>query len=230
MRHITTQSADQTLSLRGIADHSWHTRGACHGLEPERADRLFFPLPRDHRAVAEAKSLCGGCPVRKACFDHAIGRGIKEGIWGGLTEAERRPWQDHVRHRLDYTRVRAAFLGRDIALSEAERKALTRHAYVRGWTAKRLAYALQLDLDYARDLMREAAQDVAARDRYWATCPTEETTQDSSEDTGPSKGTDNAPDSPDDGTGNDEAASATPVPVPRHIHTQELVTALGKAA
>ncbi|CAL9535109.1 WhiB family transcriptional regulator [Streptomyces sp. enrichment culture] len=37
----------------------------------------------------EAKALCAGCPVRTACADHAIRNGIRDGIYGGLTIAER---------------------------------------------------------------------------------------------------------------------------------------------
>jgi WhiB family transcriptional regulator, redox-sensing transcriptional regulator len=218
LRYITTVDATRP-ALRGIADHSWHARSACRDLPPAEADRLFFPLPRAHKAIAEAKSLCGGCPVKKECFNAALEQGSKEGIWGGLTEKERRPWRAKISKRLDYERVRSAFLGRDVHLSDAEREAVTRHAYVRGWSPERLAHTLRLDLDYARDLMREAAHAVADRDRYWGQYGTAE---DRDED-----GT-----SPED-SGNEGEADTEPEgfsPVARHIHTQSLITALGKAA
>ncbi|MFI0743291.1 WhiB family transcriptional regulator [Streptomyces sp. NPDC021100] len=213
MRYITTDDAPPT-PLRGIADHSWHVRGLCHGMTPEDADEIFFPKPRDHQAIAEAKSLCGRCPVKRECFTHALDNAIKDGIWGGLTEAERRPWHAKVNARLDYARVRAAFAGRDVHLSDAERAAVTRHAYVRGWTPERLAHTLQLDLDYARDLMREAAHAVADRDRYWDLYDSQD------EPT-------TAPDQSRDDEDEDEPASS---PVTRQVHTHALIAALGKAS
>ncbi|MFJ5037995.1 WhiB family transcriptional regulator [Streptomyces parvulus] len=36
-----------------------------------------------------AKALCAGCPVREACADYAIDNDFRDGIWGGLTVAER---------------------------------------------------------------------------------------------------------------------------------------------
>ncbi|MFJ8957705.1 WhiB family transcriptional regulator [Streptomyces sp. NPDC102383] len=164
MRHITTHDAPAT-GLRGIGDTSWHTRGACHGMDVEDADAVFFPLPRDHEAIAEAKELCGWCPVRRDCLDFALENVLKEGIWGGFTEAERRPLHDGLHRRLDYRRVTAFFQGRDVHLSEAERQVVIDHAYVRGWQPDRLAAALQIGPKHARDLLRQAANKVFDRDR-----------------------------------------------------------------
>lgn len=164
MRHITTHDAPAT-GLRGIADTSWHTRGACHGMDVEDADAVFFPLPRDHEAIAEAKELCGWCPVRSDCLNYALENVLKEGIWGGLTEAERRPWHDGLPQRLDYRRVIAFFQGRDVHLTEAERQVVVDHAYVRGWRPDLLAAGLQISPKHARDLLRQAANKVLDRDR-----------------------------------------------------------------
>ncbi|OII62899.1 MULTISPECIES: WhiB family transcriptional regulator [unclassified Streptomyces] len=164
MRHITTHDAPAT-GLRGIADTSWHTHGACHGMDVEDADAVFFPLPRDHEAIAEAKELCGWCPVRSDCLNYALENVLKEGIWGGLTEAERRPWHDGLPQRLDYRRVTAFFQGRNVHLTEAERQVVIDHAYVRGWRPDRLAAGLQISHKHARDLLRQAANKVLDRDR-----------------------------------------------------------------
>ncbi|MFE2518365.1 WhiB family transcriptional regulator [Streptomyces mirabilis] len=166
MRHITTHNAPAT-DLRSIGDTSWHSRGACHGMDPEDADAVFFPLPRDHEAIAEAKELCGWCPVRRECLDFALENVLKEGIWGGLTEAERRPLHDGLHQRLDYRRVTAFFQGRDVHLTEAERQVVIDHAYVRGWRPDRLAAALQISHKHARDLLRQAANKVLDRDRTY---------------------------------------------------------------
>nr|WP_272482195.1 WhiB family transcriptional regulator [Streptomyces niveus] len=165
LRHITTHTTPAT-GLRSIGDTSWHLRGACYGMDPEEADELFFPLPRDLCAIAEARSLCARCPVRRDCLNHALENGIKEGTWGGLTKAERRPWHDGLPHRMDYSRVVAFFNGRDVHLTSRERQAVVDHAYVRGWRPARLAVALQISPQHARDLLRQVANKVFDRDRY----------------------------------------------------------------
>lgn len=163
MRHITTHAAPAT-GLGGIGDTYWHTRGACHGMDVEDADAVFFPGPRDHEEIAESKELCGWCPVRRECLDFALENVLKEGTWGGLTEAERRPLHDELPQRLDYRRVTAFFQGRDVHLTEAERQVVIDHAYVRGWRPARLAIALTISHKHARDLLRQAANKVLDRD------------------------------------------------------------------
>ncbi|MDT0382587.1 WhiB family transcriptional regulator [Streptomyces sp. DSM 42041] len=199
MHTITTHDAPAT-PLRAVADTSWHHRARCHSLAYQEADRLFFPKPRDRAAIVQARALCARCPVREACFNYALDNGLREGIWGGLTEAERRPRHAKVAHRLDYTRVRAVFAGRDVHLSDAERATVTRHAYVRGWNPEHLAHTLRIDPEWARDLLRKAAQDIADRDRYT------------------------------DLTDDAEAPAADSSPVPGQVQTGALIAAFGKAA
>jgi len=38
----------------------------------------------------EARRLCGGCAVRTECLAHALDHRIEFGVWGGMTERERR--------------------------------------------------------------------------------------------------------------------------------------------
>lgn len=42
------------------------------------------------RSSAPAKTMCKGCVVTQQCLGYALQNGIKYGIWGGLTERERR--------------------------------------------------------------------------------------------------------------------------------------------
>ncbi|WP_371588850.1 WhiB family transcriptional regulator [Streptomyces virginiae] len=214
MRQITTNT-QPVPDLRGIADISWHDRGNCHDLDTAEADRMFFPAPRAHADIAEAKTLCGACPVRQDCFTHAMDNDIRWGLWGGLTEAERKPWRAKVAKRLDYQRVRAALMGRDVHLSAAERDAVTRAAHVRGWSTSRLAYVLGVDFDHARDLLRRAAHAVADRDRYWKV-----PAADSQASPAGSNGEDD----------NGSAPEETFCQVPRQAQTRELNDALRKAA
>lgn len=58
-------------------------RGACLSVDPG----LFFDSHTEHAA----KQVCRRCPVLKACLDYAVRCGEKHGVWGGTTEAERRP-------------------------------------------------------------------------------------------------------------------------------------------
>jgi WhiB family redox-sensing transcriptional regulator len=57
---------------------------------------LFFPPAyqerKDEREERErrAKSICAGCAVQPECLDYAMSIRELHGIWGGLTEAERR--------------------------------------------------------------------------------------------------------------------------------------------
>ena len=53
---------------------------------------IFFPEKGKDRAkkIEEAKQVCSGCVIKSKCLDDAIGREEQYGIWGGLTEDERR--------------------------------------------------------------------------------------------------------------------------------------------
>lgn len=68
---------------------TWHRQAACLSADPE----LFFPngSTGDHaRQAAVAKRLCMSCPVRVACLEFALESRQDFGVWGGLTEEERR--------------------------------------------------------------------------------------------------------------------------------------------
>src|SRR5277367_7044931 len=61
----------------------WTLRAACRGAAP---DALFTSGAAQHRA----KSVCRGCPVRTECLADALDNRVEFGVWGGLTERERR--------------------------------------------------------------------------------------------------------------------------------------------
>lgn len=63
---------------------SWRDRGRCRGLDPD----IFYPPEEDDGL--EAKEICAHCSVREICLEHAITHREKIGVWGGLTERERR--------------------------------------------------------------------------------------------------------------------------------------------
>jgi WhiB family redox-sensing transcriptional regulator len=73
----------------GWDEGGWRAHAACRGEDPE----LFFPADSTGPAlaqVAEAKRVCADCPVRQECLRFALSTGQGYGIWGGLTEDERR--------------------------------------------------------------------------------------------------------------------------------------------
>jgi WhiB family transcriptional regulator, redox-sensing transcriptional regulator len=65
-------------------DRSWQRQANCMGVDPD----LFFP--ERGASTREAKEVCRGCVVREDCLEYALANGEKFGIWGGLSERERR--------------------------------------------------------------------------------------------------------------------------------------------
>ncbi|MFK4085221.1 WhiB family transcriptional regulator [Kribbella sp. NPDC020789] len=67
----------------------WILAAACRDEDPE----LFFPIGTTGPSLLQteaAKQVCARCPVRPDCLDWALTTGQDAGIWGGLTEIERR--------------------------------------------------------------------------------------------------------------------------------------------
>jgi WhiB family transcriptional regulator, redox-sensing transcriptional regulator len=68
---------------------NWRTRAACRDSDPE----LFFPIGSTGMALDQiraAKAVCDQCTTRKPCLDFAIATNQEAGVWGGLSEDERR--------------------------------------------------------------------------------------------------------------------------------------------
>jgi WhiB family redox-sensing transcriptional regulator len=64
---------------------NWDDEANCRSVDPE----VFFPERQgDHAAMA--KGICRGCPVRMQCLEFALDARLDHGVWGGLTEHERR--------------------------------------------------------------------------------------------------------------------------------------------
>ncbi|MBO0874664.1 MAG: WhiB family transcriptional regulator [Pseudonocardia sp.] len=102
---------------------NWRVSANCRNGDPER---LFVTGAKQR----EARSICRGCPVLTQCLAHALDERIEFGVWGGLTERERRAM---LRRRPDVTSweplLRAAAAraaGRPPAASAAERGPLPR--------------------------------------------------------------------------------------------------------
>jgi WhiB family transcriptional regulator, redox-sensing transcriptional regulator len=65
-------------------ERGWQEQANCLGVDPD----LFFP--ERGASTREAKSVCGSCEVRVECLEYALSHAEKFGIWGGLSERERR--------------------------------------------------------------------------------------------------------------------------------------------
>jgi len=65
-------------------DEQWQERALCSQTDPE----AFFP--EKGGSTREAKRICTGCEVRDECLEYALAHDERFGIWGGLSERERR--------------------------------------------------------------------------------------------------------------------------------------------
>ena len=63
---------------------AWQTDSLCAQTDPE----AFFP--EKGGSTREAKKICGSCEVRNSCLEYALENDERFGIWGGLSERERR--------------------------------------------------------------------------------------------------------------------------------------------
>ncbi len=73
-------------------ESTWQDSAACAGMDDDRPN-LFFPVGTSGPArdqIAKAKAVCRPCPVRVACLRWSEESGAEFGIFGGLTEMERR--------------------------------------------------------------------------------------------------------------------------------------------
>jgi len=71
-------------ATEGEGELSWQERALCAQTDPE----AFFP--EKGGSTREAKKVCVGCDVRRECLEYALGHDERFGIWGGLSERERR--------------------------------------------------------------------------------------------------------------------------------------------
>ena len=94
------------------ASPAWMDRAACLEHDPE----TWHPLKGEHERRKDAKTICNGrkgnrqqkpippCPVREQCLAWALEVGQDHGVWGGLSEDERRA----LKRRNARSRVRTA--------------------------------------------------------------------------------------------------------------------------
>lgn len=82
--HPAASAPGSALALLGIHAPAWHADALCAQADPE----AWFP--EKGGSTREAKAICGRCPVAAECVDDALTREERFGVWGGLSERERR--------------------------------------------------------------------------------------------------------------------------------------------
>ena len=97
----------------------WRQQAACHGTD------LNPFYPERGQSAGPARRVCAKCPVRQPCLEYALSNRITDGIWGGLTERERRPLQS------DW--IQAKWLDRDRAILAADAAGYTTAAIGRSF-------------------------------------------------------------------------------------------------
>ena len=80
---------------------NWRQEAACLTRDPE----MFFPTGSSGAAVRQinrAKIVCSTCPVSAQCLRWAVEAGVDHGVWGGLSEVERK----NLKRRTSRSRAR----------------------------------------------------------------------------------------------------------------------------
>lgn len=84
--HESPSAAPHLRLVDGLDDGvlAWQDRALCAQTDPE----AFFP--EKGGSTREAKRVCASCEVRSECLEYALSNDERFGIWGGLSERERR--------------------------------------------------------------------------------------------------------------------------------------------
>ena len=114
----------------------WRELAACRSTD----QGVFFPERGE--SAGPARQVCSACPVRQPCLDYAITNRIAYGVWGGLTERERRV--------LRSSWVRALRRERDRAIVAAETDGYTAAAIGRTFGLSRTSVTRVLSRDADR--------------------------------------------------------------------------------
>jgi WhiB family redox-sensing transcriptional regulator len=82
--HVSNPNAPTPLEFLGFHVPEWYADALCAQADPE----AWFP--EKGGSLREAKAVCLRCPVQAECVDQALSTGERYGLWGGLSERQRR--------------------------------------------------------------------------------------------------------------------------------------------
>jgi WhiB family redox-sensing transcriptional regulator len=74
----------ETLTAPVLEERPWSVFAACQ----DAKDVSFFPKNKAEERAAAA--ICGMCPVSEDCLDHALSTNERFGMWGGVSQKQRR--------------------------------------------------------------------------------------------------------------------------------------------
>lgn len=86
---------------------AWSEQAACRETDP---DEMFVQGAAQNRV----KQICNGCPVKMECLADALDNHIEFGVWGGMTERERRALLRKRPHVKSWTELLASAAARQI--------------------------------------------------------------------------------------------------------------------
>lgn len=81
---VAYEASKSSDDVEAVLSKEWQDFSNCLGVDPD----MFFP--ERGASTREAKEVCRGCVVREECLEYALIMGEKFGIWGGMSERERR--------------------------------------------------------------------------------------------------------------------------------------------
>ena len=84
MTEVLVPLAQVVVHPEDVDGLGWQDRALCAQTDPE----AFFP--EKGGSTREAKRVCRSCEVRAECLEYALENDERFGIWGGLSERERR--------------------------------------------------------------------------------------------------------------------------------------------
>lgn len=151
MPGLTSITLDDVPVLSGRGeDQGWKLYAACYGQDPD----IWYP--ERGQDVRPAKKVCAVCPARMACLSYALRNGERLGIWGGLTERERR----RMRRGLSLS-VSCIYCGRIVKAGGLSQQTCNRQACKSRFAAGDEPTLVNGELFEAEDLeLIEVAEDV----------------------------------------------------------------------
>lgn len=119
-RPISLVLANNTLGAVAVDDRDWASKAMCRGTDP---DALFVRGAKQR----EAAVICRRCPVMPECGAEALDNKVEFGVWGGMTERQRRvllkqhpevvSWTDFIDKRNGRNAADFGLAGRSTALT-----------------------------------------------------------------------------------------------------------------